>query len=229
MNSLNSTAKDAVILLRELGVYEATKGIWAFFDMDTASHSYIHHSRLPVALAAYAAIDPTFAKGRFPGYTLVDLVDKIPCMDGAEYTALAMICGAPAPVYPSAEQRGRIFGTTAWEVVADYGLEPCFMEVKPYGTEGSHYTMRPRGYVHASGEPIPDDLKAMRKAYRSMTPLQQVMTLTLMHLYCQGPDRYYLTGGCPTKIPAADALAILREDGVALSKWGRLVSHYAGW
>lgn len=229
MNSLNSTAQDAAILLRELGVYEVTKGVWAFSDSGIANHCYIHHSRQPVALAAYAAVNTTFAAGRFPGYTLIDLVDKVPCMDGAEYAALATICGAPPPAYPSARQRGAIFGTTAWEVVADYGLEPCFVEVKPFGTDGSHYSMRPRGYDCASGEPIPADLKAMRKAYRGMTSLQQVMTLTLMHLYSQGPDRFYLTGGCPTKILAADALAILRENGIALAKWGRLVTHYAGW
>ncbi|MCF5381997.1 hypothetical protein GIW05_00475 [Pseudomonas syringae] len=228
MNSLNSTALDAANLLRELGVYEVTKGVWAFSDSDTANHSYIHHSRLPVALAAYAAVNPTFGAGRFPGYTLIDLVDKVPCMDGAEYAALAIICGAPPPVYPSSTQRADIFGTAAWEVVADYGLEQCFMEVTPFGSPGSHYAMRPRGYDCAS-EPIPADLKAMRKAYRGMTPLQQVMTLTLMHLYSQGPDRYYLTGGCPTKMPAAAALTILREDGIALAKWGRLVTHYAGW
>lgn len=229
MNSLNDYSYGATALLRELGVYEVTNGVWAFSDVATASSGYIHHSRVPVAMAAYAAVDPTFARGRFPGYTLIDLVDKMPSLDGYEYTALAQVCGAPEPAYPSVQKRVAIFGASAWEVVTDYGLDPCFMKVEPYGSEGSHYTMRPRGYVHASGEPIPADLKAMRKAYRSMTPLQQVMTLTLMHLYCQGPDRYYLTGGCPTKIPAADALATLREDGIALSKWGRLVSHYAGW
>nr|WP_192963434.1 hypothetical protein [Pseudomonas fluorescens]CEK42268.1 hypothetical protein PQBR57_0315 [Pseudomonas fluorescens SBW25] len=229
MQSLFNTAKDAALLLRELGVYEVSSGVWAFSDTDIASYSYVSHSRLPVALAAYAAVNPIFAAGRFPGYTLIDLVDKVPNMDGAEYAALAAICGAPPPIYPSTRQRAAIFGTTAWEVVADYGLEPCFVEVKPFGSEGSHYSMRPRGYECASGEPIPADLKAMRKAYRGMTPLQQVMTLTLMHLYSQGPDRYYLTGGCPTKILAADAFTILRDDGVALTKWGRLVTHYAGW
>lgn len=103
------------------------------------------------------------------------------------------------------------------------------MEVTPFGSEGRHYAMRPHGYVHASGEPIPADLKVMRKAYRSMSPLQQVMTLTLMHLYCQGPDNLYLKGGCPTKIAAVEALEILRKDGTALKKWGHLLSHYAGW
>lgn len=229
MNSLSETATSAASLLRELGVYEVTNGVWAFTDFDTPREGYIHHAHKPVAMAAYTAVDPVFAGSRFPGYTLIDLIDKVPSMDGAEYTALAKVCGAPAPAYPCSKERAATFGDLAWEVVADYGLEPCFMEVDPFGTEGRHYAMRPRGYEPATGEPIADDLRAMRKAYRGMTPLQQIMTLTLMHLYCQGPDRFYLTGGCPTKISAADALVILREDGIALSKWGRLISHYAGW
>nr|WP_181718383.1 hypothetical protein [Pseudomonas monteilii] len=49
-----------------------------------------------------------------------------------------------------------------------------------------------------------------------------------MHLYNQGKDNVYLTGGCPTKILAAEALTILRDNS-ALADWGHLVSHYAGW
>jgi hypothetical protein len=69
----------------------------------------------------------------------------------------------------------------------------------------------------------------MRKNYRAMSPMQQIMVLTIMHLYCQGKDKTYLTGGCPTKIPAAQAMNILRSDGPALSAWGHMVTHYAGW
>ncbi|NVL49898.1 hypothetical protein F2S72_09110 [Pseudomonas syringae pv. actinidiae] len=229
MESFKSIASDAAIILRDLGVYEVANGIWAFTDVGIASHGHVHHSRLPVALAAYAAVDPTFAAGRFPGYTLADLVDKVPLMDGAEYAALARICRSLPPAYPSADTRGAIFGTAAWEVVAEFGLEGCFIEVAPYGTQGSHYTMRPRGYDYNAWEKLPDQLKAMRKSYRAMSPLQQVMVLTLMHLYSQGPDKHFLTGGCPTKIPASTALSILRQNGDALAKWGKLVTHYAGW
>ena len=69
----------------------------------------------------------------------------------------------------------------------------------------------------------------MRKCYRAMTPLQQVMVLTILHLYQQGKDKDFLIGGCPTQVLAADAMSILRENGPALTTWGRLVSHYAGW
>lgn len=67
----------------------------------------------------------------------------------------------------------------------------------------------------------------MRKCYRGMTPLQKVMTLTILHLYRQGKDKIFLKG-CQTKIPAAEALTILRANA-ALPIWGHLVSHYAGW
>lgn len=89
--------------------------------------------------------------------------------------------------------------------------------------------MRPRGYDWAGNrDAVPAELKAMRKSYRAMSPLQQVMTLTILHLYNQGPDNFFLTGGCPTKIHAADAMGVLRAHA-ALPDWGQLVTNYAGW
>lgn len=55
-------------LLSEIGVHQPSAGVWAFTNAHTASHSYIHHSREPVALAAYAAVNATFAAGRFPDW-----------------------------------------------------------------------------------------------------------------------------------------------------------------
>lgn len=222
-------ADGAIALLSELGVYRTSTGTWAFTDMEKASSCYIHHSRTPVAVAAYAAVDPTFATGRIPNYTLVSLVDKTPCMDGTELTALALICDAEPPIFPSAELRGEVFGNTAWQIVRDYQLESCFVQVEPYGTQGSHFTMRPQGYDYQQSVTIQALLKAMRKSYRSMTPVQQIMVLTLMHLYHSDPDKFFLTGGCPTQIPAAKALEILRRHGQALKTWAHLLGHYAGW
>lgn len=220
---------DAVSLLNELGVYRTSADTWAFTDIQTASSCYIHHSQTPVAVAAYASVDPIFAAGRIPNYTLVDLVDKTPCMDGVEYTALAMICGAEPPILPSADLRGEIFGNTAWRIVDEYQLESCFIQVTPYGSQGRHFAMRPQGYDYKQSLPIPSLLKAMRKSYRSMEPVQQIMVLTLLHLYCPGPDKFFLTGGCPTRILAARALEVLRRDDQALKTWAQLVCHYAGW
>ncbi|QJI41057.1 hypothetical protein HKK52_09035 [Pseudomonas sp. ADAK2] len=218
-------------LLFEIGVHQLSEGVWTFTDVHSASQAYIHHSLQPVALAAYAAVNPTFAAGRFPNWALVDMVDKVPCMDGAEHTALAMVCGASIPTFPSASERGNIFGQAVWGIVEAYSLEGCFERVeRAYGSPGWHYNLRPRGFNWAGGEePVPESLKAMRKNYRAMSPLQQIMVLTIMHLYNQGQDKTYLTGGCPTKIPAAEAMNILRRNGSALSAWGHMVTHYAGW
>ncbi|MGB6215609.1 hypothetical protein [Pseudomonas mandelii] len=227
----NNYVDQAKCLLSEIGVHLPSAGVWAFTNVHTATQAYIHHSREPVALSAYAAVNATFAAGRFPGWALVDMVDKVPCMDGAELTALSMVCGASIPTLPSASARGNIFGQAVWDIVDAYSLEGCFEYVeRAYGSDGSHYNLRPRGLDWAGGEePIPEALKAMRKSYRAMSPLHQIMVLTIMHLYCQGKDKTYLTGGCPTKIPAAQAMNILRSDGPALSAWGHMVTHYAGW
>ncbi|QQN99646.1 hypothetical protein [Pseudomonas sp. SW-3] len=218
-------------LLSEIGVHQLSQCVWAFTHIHTANLAYIHHSREPVALAAYAAVNPTFAAGRFPDWGLVDMVDKVPCMDGIEHTALAMVCGASMPTFPSSSERGNIFGQAVWSVVEAYSLGGCFERVeRAYGTPGWHYNLRPRGFDWAGGEdPDPQSLKAMRKNYRAMSPLQQIMVLTIMHLYNQGKDKTYLTGGCPTKIPAEEAMDILRSNGSALSAWGHLVTHYADW
>ncbi|AZP73751.1 hypothetical protein [Pseudomonas veronii] len=217
-------------LLTDFGVHQVAEGVWSLTDVQTASEAYIHHSQQPAALAAYAAVNPTFAAGRFPSYTLVDLVDKIPSMDYAEYAALAIVCGAQLPSFDGSDARARIFGHAVWGIVDKYQLQGCFeRHDQKYPSNGDHYSMRPRGYDWAGDwSAIPDALKAMRKSYRSMTPLQQVMTLTIMHLYRQGKDKMFLTGGCPTKIHAAEALKILREHS-ALSDWGHLVTNYAGW
>ena len=218
-------------LLSEIGVHQPSEGVWAFTNVHTANHAYIHHSREPVALAAYAAVNDTFAAGRFPDWALVDMVDKVPCMDGIEHTALAMVCGASIPTFPSASERGNIFGQAVWGIVEAYSLEGCFERVeRAWGSPGWHYNLRPRGFNWSGDQELnSESMKEMRKSYRAMSPLQQIMVLTIMHLYCQGKDKTYLTGGCPTKIPAAEAMNILRSDGVALSDWGHMVTHYAGW
>lgn len=106
MEIFDEPPEKATALLFRLGIYELSSGIWAFTDMDVASHGHVHHSQQPVALAAYAAINPAFAVGRFPGYTLIDLVEKVRCMDSTEVAALAKVCQIPPPIHWSPEARG---------------------------------------------------------------------------------------------------------------------------
>lgn len=219
---------DGIDLLKQLGIAPVGHGVWGFTDIDTASKCYVHHSQQPTALAAYAVVNPTFAAGRFPGYLLRDMVDKIPCLDYAEYAALASVSGATEPSFASHSQRAHIFGKVVWAIVEKYQLQGCFIRVDQGNTNGDHYSLRPRGIDwNGSGDVIPEDIKALRKTYRAMSPIQQVMTITIMRLYNQNKDTIFLTG-CPTKIPAAEAITIL-QDHSALKDWGHLVTHYAGW
>ncbi|WP_237140664.1 hypothetical protein [Pseudomonas silesiensis] len=141
--------------LTAIGVHQLSEGVWVFTDVHTASQAYIHHSLQPVALAVYAAVNPTFAAGRFPNWALVDMVDKVPCKDGTELTALAMVCGASIPMLSNASERGNIFGQAVWGIVEAYSLEGCFEHVeRAYGSEGSHYNLRPRGFDWAGDESL---------------------------------------------------------------------------
>ena len=229
MTAVSSYVADAIVLLNRLGVNQAPHGVWELTDIETASQGYVHHSQMPAALAAYAAVNATFAAGRFPGYLLRDMVAKVPAMDYAEHAALAMVCGSAMPSFEGSDARARIFGLAVWSIVKSYKLESCFLRFDPPSPgNGDHYSLRPRGIDWAGEwEVIPEEIKALRKSYRAMSPLQKVMVLTIMRLYNQSKDNTYLTG-CPTKIPASDAITILRDNG-ALSAWGHLVTHYAGW
>lgn len=220
---------DARDLIRDWGVQQVTEVLWAFTDVATASHSYVHHSSWPAALCAYAAVDPVFARGRFPGRTLIELVHKVPSMDGAERTALAIVSGGAVPTF-DADKAPQVFGKAVWNIIATYELEELFERDDNTRGNGDHHKCRPRGIEWSgSWDPIPSALKAMRKAYRSMDLVRQVMALTILHLYLTRPDKQYLIGGCPTQILAADALDALHRHGRALPQWGHLIAHYRDW
>ncbi|TAL63679.1 MAG: hypothetical protein EPN79_16120 [Burkholderiaceae bacterium] len=225
-----SITDDALQILRRLGVHQLPDGLWAFTDVDTARNAYVHHSTWPAALCAYAAVDTTFAADRRPGWTLIEMMHKVPSMDGGEKAALAATCGSPVPA-ADYHIASAAFGSAVWEIIGRYELAGCFQRMgQSYGSGGEHYKMRPRGMDWiGDGEILPDQMAAMRKAYRSMTPIQQVMVLTLLHLYLTRPDKHFLLGGCKTKVLAADALRILQEHDDALPLWGTLVSNYVGW
>ncbi len=226
---MDNYLEDAGHLLSKWGVQHVTENVWAFTDVATASRAYIHHSSWPAALCAYSAVDPIFAGGRFPDETLIALCHKVPSMDGAELTALALACGAPTPVFDS-QKSPVLFGKALWDIINTYDLGAIFERVSNTHSLGDHYTCRPRGMDWmGSQDPIPEALKPMRKAYKALDPVRQVMALTILHLYLSRPDKYFLLGGCPTKIRAADAIDVLRQHDRALSRWGHLISHYSGW
>jgi hypothetical protein len=58
------------------------------------------------------------------------MVDKVPCMECAELTALTLVCGASIPTFFSGSERGNIFGQAVWGIVEAYSLEGCFEHVE---------------------------------------------------------------------------------------------------
>lgn len=230
MNAHDYTA-GAWDLLARIGVIRLAGGTWAFTDVATASKAYIHHSSWPTALCAYAAVDPVFARGRLPGRTLIEMIHKVTCMDGAELTALALVCGAAAPTFAQ-PGRSQTFGRSVWENVARYELHGCFERVEPRTVrDGEHFALRPRGYAWALPDQpeIPEAKTALRKAFRALEPLRQIMAMTILHLYLTRVDKDFLVGGCKTQILAADAVDLMHRDGAALRHWGGMVSYYSGW
>lgn len=79
-------------MLDELGLGVGPHQV-ELIDIHQAENCYVHHSRVPVALTAYALISPAFAQGKFPKLTFLDLIRKRPSMDEAEANALAAVCG----------------------------------------------------------------------------------------------------------------------------------------
>lgn len=232
---LNGTGKyvdQAKLVLQEIGVVQSNAGDdWVFTDFDTPRYGDIRHSATPTAVAALAAVNLEVARIRFPGLLLTKLMHIVPSMDLAEATAMAMVCGAPVPIAESQEQRAHVFGKVVSQVVEAYGLDGCFMWV-PRRDSGqpAHMYLRPRGcdWERDCSE-IPANLKRMRQCYRSMTPLQQLMTLSILHLYLSRKDTVFLLGGCPTKLLAVDAFEQLQQKPVAMAFWASMVSSYAYW
>ena len=79
---------DVAALLDSLGLAIGAHRV-EIIDFYEAETAYIHHSRVPVAAVGYALVSPTFAKGRFPKLTFIDLIHKRPSMDEIEARAVA--------------------------------------------------------------------------------------------------------------------------------------------
>jgi len=231
-NSSMNYADKAKAVLLEIGVVSSGSGDgWVFTDYDTPRYGAIRHSAMPAAVAALASVNLEEARIRFPGLLLTELMHIVPSMDLAEATAMAMVCGAPVPIAESQEQRAHVFGKIVWQVVESYELDGCFMSV-PHRDSGraAHMNLRPRGCDwERDNSEIPAEMKRMRQCYRTMTPLQQLMTLSILHLYLSRKDTVFLLGGCPTKLLAVDALEQLQGNPVAMAYWASLVSSYAYW
>lgn len=224
---MTTPTPDVAELLDELGLAIGVHQV-EIIDFKQAESCYIHHTQVPVALAGYAIVSQAFARGRFPKYSFIDMIQKRPSMDEREACALAAVCGAEVvpPFWGNPEQ----FGNHLWDIIGHYDLDPFFERVdRRYGSAGDHYLMRPRGFdwTDADQPEIPGVLAKWRSDYKKVPPVQQLMAATVLQLYRQGDDPYWMVR-VPKKWHASEGIEILRDQG-ALSDWARLYALYPGW
>ena len=216
-------------LLDELGLAIGTSQV-EIIDSRQAESCYIHHARVPVALTGYALVSPALARGRFPGFSFVDLIHKRPSMDEIEVCAFAAICGAE--VTPPFWGNPEPFGAHLWHVIGRYGLDPFFERVAErhrYGNHGDHFLMRPRGFDWSDPDQseIPGALAKWRSDYKKLPPARQLMVATILQLYLQDDDSCWMAR-VPKKWHASKGIEILKKEG-ALQDWVRLYALYPGW
>ncbi|CAA7621091.1 hypothetical protein [Magnetospirillum sp. UT-4] len=209
-------------ILAEFGIELQDDGSLEFTDMSLAETAYVHHSRMPVALAAIAAISPAFARGRFPKTRLVDLVAKRPHMDEDEAMALAAIGGAKVEP-PFWSNRGP-FAAHLAQLCNRHQLWGCFYfePDQPKRLE----TFRPLGY--AEGAQGDRDMQAFKAAIKGMSDLQRMLVATIVTLYRGAADDKTWLGRW-SNWHAAEALPVIRADDQARADWHQLVALYPGW
>lgn len=213
----NNTTAD---LLEEFGMIFSPGRGPAFVDYAKAE-GYIHHSRMPVALAAMAAISPSFARGRFPKVRLVDMVAKRPAMDEDEAVALAEIGGAE--VEPPFWSNQPPFHHHLVDVVNRHGIGHLFYhEAKPHSLK----TFRPLGY--ADDQPGRANLAKWPAKMKQLNAGRQMLVATIVTLYRgDADDKTWL--GRWSNWHAADALTVIRGDTELCRDWHKLVALYPGW
>lgn len=220
---------DVAEMLDNLGLAMGAQQV-ELVDFKQAEQCYVHHTKVPVAIAGYTLVSPAFARGRFPRFSFIDLMQKRPSMDENEACAVAAICGAE--VTPPFWGNPQPFGEHLWDVIDRYELGVFFERVgRRYGSEGGgeHYLMRPRGFDwNDPDEPeIPGGLKAWRSEYKKLPTVRQLMVASILQLYLQRDDRHWMVR-VPKKWHAAEGIEALHANG-ALADWARLYALYPGW
>jgi hypothetical protein len=209
-------------LLAELGLVIGARQV-EIADFEQATSCYIHHTRVPVALTGYALVSPAFARGRFPKLSFIDLIHKRPSMDEIEACALAAVCDVE--VTPPFWDNPEPFDTHLWQVIERQSLDPFFERIAEryrYGNRGDHYLMRPRGFDWSDPDQpeIPGALAKWRSDYKKLPPARQLMVATILQLYRQGDDPYWMVR-VPKRWHASEGVEILKKEG-ALQDWAQL-------
>lgn len=208
------------------GIFVIMNGSTPRVNWRQALTGYIHHSSVPVAMAAYAADDPAAAKRVFPKLKLTQLVGKRPSMDGREAQALALLGGVDLPydLFCNYTRLRDAFSTHLEEMLERHDLWPCFFRD---GRGEGHYSIRPRGAQDDEAEGK-REMAAFRAAAKEMSEVQRILVATVICLYRGDADTTWCRGKGWTW-HAADAIDALADDEQARADWHRLIALYPGW
>lgn len=215
--------KDRVAkLLDELGLSLPAPGRPELIDFTQAESCYIHHTRVPTAVIGYGLVSPTFARGRFPKFTYLAMMDKRSSMDEDEACAVADMCGAD--VTPPFWGNPGPFTQQLHAVIDKYDLGGFFKR-NEHGQPGTPFEISPIG----SGEEVNSDvLKKWRADFKKLSDVRKMMTVAILGLYNATACKNHWLVRVPKTWHAVDGIQILKEND-ALSDWGKLFATYPGW
>jgi hypothetical protein len=211
----------AAALLQEFGIELAPGNIVVLSDMGRGERAHVHHTRMPVALTAYALVSPSLARGRFPKVRLVDLLMKLTSMDSEECHALAALGGWNIP-----DRDPYLFLEHLYDVIETHRLHE-FFGIYPDRPAMFHNDVRPRGIYWATEEVDNVEMAAWRRAFKASPAAKQMLVASILWLYHGSDDTLWMTG-IRRSWHAADAISTLVEAGL-FRDWVRLVALYPGW
>jgi hypothetical protein len=209
-------------LLDELGLSLPAPGRPEMIDFTQAEGCYVHHSRVPTATVGYALVSPTFARGRFPKFSYLDLMDKRSAMDEYEVCALADMCAAD--VTPPFWGNPGVFTDALRSVIDKYELWGFFNHDER-AQQGTPFEIRPIG----AGEDVNSDvLRQWRADFKKLPDGRKLMVVAILGLYNARACNAHWLVRVPKSWHAVDGIQVLRENG-ALSDWATLFATYSGW
>ena len=166
---MHAYKKEVARLLDELGLSLPTPGRPELIDFHQAETCYIHHSRVPTATVGYALVSPVFAKGRFPKFSFIAMMDKRSAMDEYEVCAVADLCAAD--VTPPFWGNPRPFTDQLFSVIDKYDLWAFFAHDN-HAESGTPFEIRPVG---SGKEKDSDVLKKWRAEFKKLSDARKMM------------------------------------------------------
>lgn len=210
-------------VLDSFGVALTPTGTPFCADLRKAHSHKIHHSFLPVAVVSFSMIAPDYARDRFPGHRLSEVVLKRPSMDMVTATAFARSCGETITGRLNPEE----FVEHLLSIVDRYREYPLFRRVPDVPAMWG-IDVRPLGvYWETDWATNEAELHSWRSAYCSLKMEDQILIATILWLYSGEIENFWLAN-LPNDWPAVDAICLIEAAGL-LKAWSKLVASYPGW